>query len=57
MNEEQIFYLQSRGLSKEEAYKYGGKRFFVREVIKKLPLEFAVEAKELLSIKLEKSIG
>ncbi len=56
MNEEQIFYLQSRGISKEEAIKLivNG---FCRKVIEELPLEFAEEAKELLSLKLEGSVG
>lgn len=56
MSEEQIFYLQSRGLKKEEAIGMiiNG---FCKEVMKELPLEFAVEARELLSIRLERSIG
>ena len=56
MNEEQIFYLQSRGLSKEDAISLivNG---FCKEVIKELPLEFAVEAKKLLTLKLENSVG
>lgn len=56
MNEEQIFYLQSRGLSKEEAINLivNG---FCRQVIKELPLEFAVEAQKLLTLKLENSVG
>lgn len=56
MNEEQIFYLQSRGLSKEDAINLivNG---FCKEVIKELPLEFAVEAQKLLTIKLENSVG
>jgi Fe-S cluster assembly protein SufB len=56
MNEEQIFYLQSRGLSKEDAINLivNG---FCKQVIKELPLEFAVEAQKLLTIKLENSVG
>ncbi len=56
MNEEQIFYLQTRGLSKEDAINMivNG---FCKEVIKELPLEFAVEAERLLTIKLENSVG
>ncbi len=56
MNEEQIFYLQTRGLSKEDAINMivNG---FCKEVIKELPLEFAVEAQKLLTIKLENSVG
>ncbi|MBM3183686.1 MAG: Fe-S cluster assembly protein SufB [Chlamydiae bacterium] len=56
MNEEQIFYLQSRGLSKDDAINLivNG---FCKEVIKELPLEFAVEAQKLLALKLENSVG
>ncbi|MEN9653960.1 MAG: FeS assembly protein SufB [Chlamydiota bacterium] len=56
MNEEQIFYLQSRGLSKEEAIRLivNG---FCKEVIRALPLEFAAEAQQLLALKLEHSVG
>lgn len=53
---DQIFYLQSRGLDKEQAVSLviGG---FCKEVFKKLPLEFAVEAVRLLEMKLEGSVG
>lgn len=56
LNEEQIFYLQTRGLSKEEAIQMivNG---FCKEVFKELPLEFAVEAQKLLTLKLEHSVG
>jgi len=56
LNEEQIFYLQTRGLSKEEAIQLivNG---FCKEVIAELPLEFAVEAQKLLALKLEHSVG
>jgi len=56
MNEEQIFYLQTRGLSKEDAINMivNG---FCKDVIQELPLEFAVEAQKLLAIKLENSVG
>ncbi len=56
MNEEQLFYLQSRGVSREEAITMivSG---FCKEVIKELPLEFAVEAQKLLALKLEHSVG
>ena len=56
LSEEQVFYLQSRGLSKEEAIHlivHG----FCQEVIRELPLEFAAEAQKLLAIKLEGSVG
>ncbi len=53
---EQVFYLQSRGLSREEAISLviNG---FCKEVFKTLPLEFAVEAVRLLEMKLENSVG
>lgn len=56
MNEEQIFYLQSRGLSREDAINLivNG---FCKEVIRELPLEFAAEAQKLLALKLENSVG
>ena len=56
MNEEQIFYLQARGISREDAINMVVNGF-CKEVIKELPLEFSVEARELLSYKLEKAIG
>ncbi len=53
---EQVFYLQSRGLNKEEAIALviNG---FCKDVFKTLPLEFAVEAVRLLEMKLENSVG
>ncbi|MFI5334515.1 MAG: SufD family Fe-S cluster assembly protein, partial [Chlamydiales bacterium] len=56
MNEGQLFYLQSRGLSKEEAISMVVNGFCKR-VIQELPLEFAVEAEKLLTLKLENSVG
>lgn len=56
MNEEQLFYLQSRGIAREDAINLivNG---FCKEVIRELPLEFAVEAQKLLTLKLENSVG
>ncbi|MCX6990430.1 MAG: Fe-S cluster assembly protein SufB [Chlamydiae bacterium] len=56
MNEQQLFYLQSRGLEREDAINMivNG---FCKDVIKELPLEFAVEAQKLLTLKLENSVG
>ncbi|NTV29649.1 MAG: Fe-S cluster assembly protein SufB [Candidatus Omnitrophica bacterium] len=53
---DQIFYLQSRGLDKEQAVSLviNG---FCKDVFKTLPLEFAVEAVRLLEMKLEGSVG
>jgi Fe-S cluster assembly protein SufB len=56
IGEDQIFYLQQRGISKEEAISMiiNG---FCKAVFKELPMEFAVEAQKLLSISLEGSVG
>ena len=56
MNEDQLFYLQSRGIEREDAINLivNG---FCKDVIKELPLEFAAEAQKLLSLKLENSVG
>jgi Fe-S cluster assembly protein SufB len=56
ISEDQLFYAQARGLSKEEAVSLivNG---FCREVLQQLPMEFAVEAQKLLSISLEGSVG
>lgn len=56
MDEAQLFYLQSRGISKEMAIQMVVSGF-CDEVIKELPLEFAAEAKKLLGIKLDNSVG
>lgn len=56
LNEEQIFYFMSRGISQEDAVNMivNG---FCKDVIKELPLEFATEAQKLLTLKLENSVG
>lgn len=56
MNEEQLLYLQSRGINIEDAINLivNG---FCKEVFKELPLEFAQEAEKLLTLKLENSVG
>lgn len=56
LNEEQLFYLQTRGISREDAI-YMIVNGFCKEVIKELPLEFAAEAQKLLLLKLENSVG
>lgn len=56
LGEEQLFYLQSRGLSREDAITMVVSGF-CKEVIKEMPLEFAVEAEKLLTLKLEGSVG
>ena len=56
VSEDQIFYCRQRGLSAEDAINLivNG---FCREVFRKLPMEFAVEAQKLLSVSLEGSVG
>ena len=56
ISEDQLFYLQSRGMSLEESISLlvNG---FCKEVFKELPLEFAVEAVKLIEMKLENSVG
>ncbi|WP_070137468.1 Fe-S cluster assembly protein SufB [Crocinitomix algicola] len=56
IGEDQIFYCQQRGLSEEKAIGLivNG---YVKEVLNKLPMEFAVEAQKLLAISLENSVG
>ena len=56
IGEEQIFYLNQRGISREDAVSMivNG---FCREVLAELPMEFAVEAQKLLSVSLEGSVG
>ena len=56
INEEQIFYCQQRGISMEDAVGLivNG---YAKEVMQKLPMEFAVEAQKLLSVSLEGSVG
>ena len=56
INEEQIFYCNQRGISTEDAVGLivNG---YAKEVMAKLPMEFAVEAQKLLSVSLEGSIG
>ncbi|MEW6702954.1 MAG: Fe-S cluster assembly protein SufB [Bacteroidota bacterium] len=56
IGEDQIFYLNQRGISTEDAVNMivNG---FCKEVFKELPMEFAVEAQKLLAISLEGSVG
>ena len=56
IGEEQLFYLTSRGIDPEEAISLiiNG---FVKDVFVHLPMEFAVEASQLLGLKLEGSVG
>ena len=56
ISDDQLFYLRSRGIGEEDAVGLivNG---FCKEVFKELPLEFAVEARKLLSISLEGAVG
>ncbi len=56
IGEDQIFYCNQRGISKEDAVSMivNG---FCRQVLQNLPMEFAVEAQKLLGISLEGSVG
>ena len=56
IGEDQIFYLKQRGLSAEQAVSMivSG---FCKEVFQELPMEFALEAQQLLGITLEGSVG
>ncbi|MBU2505675.1 MAG: Fe-S cluster assembly protein SufB [Bacteroidetes bacterium] len=56
IGEDQIFYLNQRGISTEDAINMivNG---FCKEVFNELPMEFAVEAQKLLAISLEGSVG
>jgi Fe-S cluster assembly protein SufB len=56
IGEDQIFYCNQRGISKEDAVSLivSG---FCKQVFRELPMEFAVEAQKLLSVSLEGSVG
>ncbi len=56
ISEEQLFYFQQRGINREDAIStiING---FCKDVFKQLPMEFAVEATRLLTLKLENSVG
>ena len=56
IGEDQIFYCNQRGIDTEQAVSLivNG---YTKEVLKQLPMEFAVEAQKLLEISLEGSVG
>jgi Fe-S cluster assembly protein SufB len=56
VGEEQLFYLMSRGIPEEEAYKMivNG---FIEPIVKELPMEYAVEMNRLIELQMEGSIG
>ena len=56
VGEDQLFYCQARGISEQDALNLivNG---YAKEILAKLPMEFAVEAQKLLSVQLEGSVG
>jgi Fe-S cluster assembly protein SufB len=56
IGEDQLFYCQQRGISEEDAVSMivNG---FCKEVLRELPMEFAVEAQKLLGVSLEGAVG
>jgi Fe-S cluster assembly protein SufB len=56
IGEDQMFYCQQRGISQEDAISMivNG---FAKQVLRELPMEFAVEAQKLLGVSLEGSVG
>jgi Fe-S cluster assembly protein SufB len=56
ISEDQLFYLQSRGINLEESVSMMVSGF-CRDVFNQLPMEFAAEADKLLALKLEGSVG
>jgi Fe-S cluster assembly protein SufB len=56
ISDDQLFYAMQRGMDEEEAVALivNG---FAKDVLKELPMEFAVEAQKLLAISLEGSVG
>lgn len=56
VGEEQLFYLQSRGLSEEEATTMVVSGF-IEPLVKELPMEYAIEMNRLIQLQMEGSIG
>jgi Fe-S cluster assembly protein SufB len=56
VGEEQLFYLQSRGLSVEEATTMVVSGF-IEPLVKELPMEYAIEMNRLIQLQMEGSIG
>jgi Fe-S cluster assembly protein SufB len=56
ISDDQLFFCRQRGISEEDAISMivNG---FCKEVLRELPMEFAVEAQNLLSVSLEGSVG
>ncbi len=56
MGDAQLFYLMSRGLTREEAMALIV-RGFIEPIAKQLPLEYAVELNRLIELEMEGSVG
>ncbi len=56
VGDEQLFYLQSRGLTRAEAMA-SIVRGFIEPIAKKLPLEYAIELNRLIELEMEGSVG
>ncbi|MCX8197490.1 MAG: Fe-S cluster assembly protein SufB [Candidatus Micrarchaeota archaeon] len=56
ISEDQLFYLQSRGITQEEALAMIV-RGFIEPIVKELPLEYAVELNRLIELEMEGSVG
>jgi Fe-S cluster assembly protein SufB len=56
VEEEQLFYLMSRGLSEEEATSMVVSGF-IEPLVKELPMEYAIEMNRLIQLQMEGSIG
>jgi Fe-S cluster assembly protein SufB len=56
IGDEQLFYLQSRGINKEDAAGMivSG---FIEPIVKELPMEYAVEMNRLIQLQMEGSVG
>ena len=56
ISEDQLFYCQQRGIPQEDAVGLivNG---YAKDVLNKLPMEFAVEAQKLLAVSLENTVG
>ena len=56
ISEDQLFYLQSRGIAEEEASAMIV-RGFIEPIVKELPMEYAIELNRLVSLQMENSVG
>ncbi|MFN3822243.1 MAG: SufD family Fe-S cluster assembly protein, partial [bacterium] len=56
VSEEQLFYLMSRGIPKDEALAMIV-RGFIEPIVKELPMEYALEMNRLIKLQMEGSVG